>query len=51
MTLNPDAVTLYQAHKITVSPGEKIRLTVTDKERMAANNEIGIVKKLKGIPC
>lgn len=48
MTLNPDSITLYQAHKITVSPGEKIRLTVTDKERMAANNEIGIVKKIEG---
>ncbi|HGJ5856554.1 AAA family ATPase [Arsenophonus nasoniae] len=48
MTLNPDTVTLYQANTITVSPGEKIRLTVTDKERMAANNEIGIVKKIEG---
>lgn len=43
LDLNSKSVALYKSKNLEIGVGEKVRLTVTDKERNAFNNDIGTV--------
>ncbi|MEQ5394112.1 MobF family relaxase [Proteus sp. fly-1013] len=43
LDLNSKNVALYKSKHLEIGVGEKVRLTVTDKERNAFNNDIGTV--------
>ncbi|PHM59480.1 MobF family relaxase [Xenorhabdus ishibashii] len=47
LEVNSHRVAIYQDREIDISVGEKIRLTVTDVERNAFNNDMGVVKSIK----
>ncbi|MFH2331912.1 MobF family relaxase [Morganella morganii] len=46
--LDSRKVAVYQERNIEISQGEKIRLTVTDRERNTFNNDTGTVKSIDG---
>lgn len=44
LEVNPISVSVHREKEIEVSVGEKIRITVTDMERNAFNNDMGVIK-------
>ncbi|WP_272664058.1 MobF family relaxase [Providencia sp. PROV016] len=47
LEINSSSVAIYKERNIDVSVGEKLRITVTDIERNAFNNDMGVVKSIK----
>ena len=47
LEINSHSVAIYKERNIDVSVGEKMRITVTDVERNAFNNDMGVVKSIK----
>lgn len=46
-SVNHKTTAIFQNAKITLSEGDRIRITVTDKERAVKNNAIGTVEKIE----
>lgn len=46
-SVNHKTTALFQREEITVSEGDRIRITATDKERAVKNNASGIIEKIE----
>lgn len=47
-SVNHKTTAIFQKADITVSEGDRIRITATDKERAVKNNASGIIEKIEG---